>query len=916
MKKSCISALSGFMAVLVSFPLAARGQEVAGTSMNLAAHAVTDGTVLFGVEDEGVSLPIIWGLDTAWPSAENINRGVAFIGKEHLGIARASFQPSDLVVDGELSSAQKRDLDNRLALVRQSGVTTITLNCDHEVLVDPEDGTEAELAAAAQHRANYQGKPEEWAKLIEATTRYCQSKGFTVVSVAPFNEPDYTPWNEGTLEDFYNIAKLLKENPLFADIRICGGNTLNCDQALPWYNGLKEYLDEGNTHQLAGSFDNYAAFFETVRADGKHATADELHNVMEAMVGVEYGMQTGIWWGFDGRARGEFCKASSGERLGYAEDRGSWSAAAVYRNNEEGKVQAFLGTSERQATTSTYRFVSKDRDVYFDGYGPAREFVVEMPGGTGYQNGQTNAERVVDITWGEDVPPYINGNYMVMNAHSGKLLSLVGAKAAEGSNLMQKANKGADYQQWSVVPVDSRIGGDFSYYTITTIHSSGYTLDVLNWSLSTANIIAYSPSYGNNQQWYLQYAGNGFFYIRSRHSNLCLEVAGTGLVEGARVQQNTFSGEAKQQWHFVPVGAKCEMEAPQAPVGLEAYSQPASVRLEWTANAEEDLDSYAVLRAEHPLEAGADTLFNTIGRGVVGTAFVDNSVEQGVGYIYKVKAMDKSGNLSAASQEVEASTNGEKTLVAKWQFDDNTDDETVNMQHGAFCGTPTYVGIKKSGDKSLMLNGTDQYVRLPYQVGNMREMTLCTWMRCRSNTAWQRVFDFGNGTDQYMFLTPNGGGGMRFVMKNGGEEEILATEPAPQNSWIHVAVTLSNEAVVLYLNGEEVARSTTMTIRPSDIRPVMNYIGRSQYSADPMLKAYVDDFRIYNYPLSSLEIQGVMEDLASSIHEIVPEEGAEVISVEYYTPNGIRTSSPTKGMNIVRRTYSDGHVETDKVVVK
>ena len=77
-----------------------------------------------------------------------------------------------------------------------------------------------------------------------------------------------------------------------------GGNTLNCDEALPWYNALKDYLDEGNTHQLAGSFDNYALFFQTVKNDGKVVTADELHNVGEAIVGVEYGMENGIWWSF------------------------------------------------------------------------------------------------------------------------------------------------------------------------------------------------------------------------------------------------------------------------------------------------------------------------------------------------------------------------------------------------------------------------------------------------------------------------------------------------------------------------------------------------------------------------------------------------------------------------------------------
>jgi len=48
-------------------------------------------------------------------------------------------------------------------------------------------------------------------------------------------------------------------------------------------------------------------------------------------------------------------------------------------------------------------------DVYYDGYGPQREYTMVLPGGNGYQNGQTNAERVVNITTGEDIQPVING---------------------------------------------------------------------------------------------------------------------------------------------------------------------------------------------------------------------------------------------------------------------------------------------------------------------------------------------------------------------------------------------------------------------------------------------------------------------------------------------------------------------------
>ena len=48
-----------------------------------------------------------------------------------------------------------------------------------------------------------------------------------------------------------------------------------------------------------------------------------------------------------------------------------------------GAVQAFVGASERMATTTSYRVFSKDRDVFYDGYGPQRDYTVTIPGGSG-----------------------------------------------------------------------------------------------------------------------------------------------------------------------------------------------------------------------------------------------------------------------------------------------------------------------------------------------------------------------------------------------------------------------------------------------------------------------------------------------------------------------------------------------------
>ena len=113
--------------------------QLATASDNLVANKITDGVLPFAVSAEGEQLPVIWGMDTAWPDEGNMKRGIAFIGKENLGTARGSFQPSDLIVDGQLSTSQKSMLNRRLNLIKLSGVKDIALNCDHEVLCNTDN---------------------------------------------------------------------------------------------------------------------------------------------------------------------------------------------------------------------------------------------------------------------------------------------------------------------------------------------------------------------------------------------------------------------------------------------------------------------------------------------------------------------------------------------------------------------------------------------------------------------------------------------------------------------------------------------------------------------------------------------------------------------------------------------------------
>jgi hypothetical protein len=116
--------------------------------------------------------------------------------------------------------------------------TKIMLNCDHPTV-----------------HSWYLGRPDRWAQLINVTAQRHRAAGREIASVAPFNEPDFG-WGQYTGYDgksqFLQICNELRKNSQFDAVRLSGGNTLNCDEALNWYGYLRSRLDEGNTQQLAG----------------------------------------------------------------------------------------------------------------------------------------------------------------------------------------------------------------------------------------------------------------------------------------------------------------------------------------------------------------------------------------------------------------------------------------------------------------------------------------------------------------------------------------------------------------------------------------------------------------------------------------------------------------------------------------
>jgi hypothetical protein len=98
---------------------------------------------------------------------------------------------------------------------------------------------------------------------------------------------------------------------------------------------------------------------------------------------------------------------------------------------------------------------------------------------------------------------------------------------------------------------------------------------------------------------------------------------------------------------------------------------------------------------------------------------------------------------------------------------------------------------------------------------------------------------------------------MRFAIRTPSvsEQIIDSSVNTPVGTWFHVAVTLTGNTGRLYLNGVEVGSNTAMTLRPSNLgTTTQNYLGDSQFVADPYLNGSLDDLRIYRRALSVTEI--------------------------------------------------------------
>jgi hypothetical protein len=270
------------------------------------------------------------------------------------------------------------------------------------------------------------------------------------------------------------------------------------------------------------------------------------------------------------------------------------------------------------------------------------------------------------------------------------------------------------------------------------------------------------------------------------------------------------------------------------------------------------------------------------------------------------------------------------SMTYEWSFNEPTSNLTVTdsvQQAVGYVTNSPFSGPDGSG--RLVLDGGVGYVALPPNIlSNYGGLTIETWATETAAANWERVWDFGASTLVNMFMTANAPGFLRtsFTVGGGGAEQQVNFGFSPDTSRHQYVFTLSGatRTAKIFLDGVQVGVNTNFTLTPEDMGPLPNiWIGRSQYAADPYFSGSYDEFRIYNGPLSAMQIAinsgtgpdtitndpGALTSINIAGNSPIPQFGIEQLSVTGIFAN---VSSPVNLTTVegIRYFTSDPNIGT------
>jgi O-glycosyl hydrolase len=275
--------------------------------------------------------------------------------------------------------------------------------------------------------------------------------------------------------------------------------------------------------------------------------------------------------------------------------------------------------------------------------------------------------------------------------------------------------------------------------------------------------------------------------------------------------------------------------------------------------AETNVDLYAATRADQVLVWTSPNL--TSGSHTVKVRVTGTKNASSTGAVIVADRVDTSNAGGPTPTPTNTPSPGP---IAWYQFEGNANDSSGNGKHGTLVNGPVFVAGKVG--QAVDLDATNDYVSLPAGLVNgLTNFSVSTWVKLDTISNNRRIFDFGNNTTVYMYLTPRHSSNNLLqygitTSGTGGTQRTNGNAALPTGVWKHVAVTQSGNTVTLYVDGAQVGQNTGTTLNPNSLGNTLNnWLARSQWSTDPYLDGQLDQFRLYNRALSAAEVLALFQ---------------------------------------------------------
>jgi len=183
----------------------------------------------------------------------------------------------------------------------------------------------------------------------------------------------------------------------------------------------------------------------------------------------------------------------------------------------------------------------------------------------------------------------------------------------------------------------------------------------------------------------------------------------------------------------------------------------------------------------------------------------------------------------------------------------------------------------------------------------LQSTTISSWVKWDGGDAFQWLYTLGKDKDDATFFTPRFAGDdkARSSVKPTAQGEVGASGSAalPANEWHLVTTTIDADALVYYLDGLEVERTSVgidvASILSDASAPNSGFIGQPFWTGvHPFFAGAIADFRVYDGALSAAQVRALAGDAAPRPVTVL-ETSAEVqtdVGVAPQLPSGVSAS--------------------------